>query len=448
VFAVVPPYDARMRGRLLPLVLLGAALVSAGVVAAAQPDQVDGPAKGTALATPSNVLATDIVTVSNAGTLTQSNAVRALEAARAAGATAAIGRTASIGMTQVLRGGNPVQLAPPGMAYPMGTTVLPLDMVAKTMGRSVSALLAPDAVVMGALTASLRGAAAGDTITVNGGAGAQATLRIAAVLPDATIGGTELLMSPAAADRVGITEPGRVVIWNFTSHQAIDNALSYQGLFNTTVRVRRSWDPFDPDSTLGMAETKQALGEFAYVVNSNGTVTLDPGWKSAYITSGSIGGLRLQSGCHSTVRVALQAAMTEVVASGLSGTINYTDANRAGGCFNARFNRLTPESDVGFLSRHTWGMAVDTNTIGSCQGCAPPDMNCRTVQIFRKYGFAWGGNFLVPDGMHFEWVGQRRDQYAYPSRFCPNTGTAAMSPLEVVDTQRGTVFASDGLVAD
>ena len=120
--------------------------------------------------------------------------------------------------------------------------------------------------------------------------------------------------------------------------------------------------------------------------------------------------------------------MDEVVASGLAGTINYYDANRAGGCFGPRFNRLTPDSSVGFLSRHSWGQAVDTNTIGSCQGCAPPDMDCRTVQIFRKHGFAWGGNFLTPDGMHFEWVGERRDQFAYPSRFCPNAVSDASGP--------------------
>jgi hypothetical protein len=47
-------------------------------------------------------------------------------------------------------------------------------------------------------------------------------------------------------------------------------------------------------------------------------------------------------------------------------------------------------------------------------------MNCDVVRIFRKHGFAWGGNWRTPDGMHFEWVGERRDQLTYPSRFCPN----------------------------
>ena len=122
--------------------------------------------------------------------------------------------------------------------------------------------------------------------------------------------------------------------------------------------------------------------------------------------------------------------MNEVIASGLEYTINYFHANTAGGCYVPRFNRLTPNSSIGFLSRHTWGQAVDTNTVGSCQGCAPPDMDCRTVRIFRKHGFAWGGNFLTPDGMHFEWVGKRRDVGLYPSRYCGNTNAGSLAALD------------------
>jgi hypothetical protein len=64
------------------------------------------------------------------------------------------------------------------------------------------------------------------------------------------------------------------------------------------------------------------------------------------------------------------------------------------------------------------------NTVSNCQGCTP-HMNCDVVRIFRRHGFAWGGNWRTPDGMHFEWVGEPRDQISYPSRFCPNNAGGA-----------------------
>jgi hypothetical protein len=76
------------------------------------------------------------------------------------------------------------------------------------------------------------------------------------------------------------------------------------------------------------------------------------------------------------------------------------------------------------------------------------------VQIFRKHHYAWGGNFLVPDGMHFEWVGEARNTLQYRSRYCPNPPvaksqpTAASSPRStsaaVSVTARATMFSQDG----
>ena len=30
-------------------------------------------------------------------------------------------------------------------------------------------------------------------------------------------------------------------------------------------------------------------------------------------------------------------------------------------------------------------------------------MDPRVVKVFEHWGFNWGGNFLIPDGMHFEY---------------------------------------------
>ena len=417
------------------------------VVAVGSSDSINGPAAATQVAVPATPVASEVVTVYNSGELRADVAERSLAAARGAGASVAFGRSASVGMVGLYRGNAVVQAPPSGFAYPMGTTVLPLDVVGRTMGRDVSRHLAPDALVMGALSASLRGAQAGDSVLLVSGSGAGVWFRVAAVLPDAKVGGTEFLMSAQGGDRLGIARLSRVVMWGFPSRASIDASLAANGLVSTSVRIRRSWDPADPDDTIGMAQTKATLGEFAYRVNANGSVSQDAAWVNAYLPAGREllnGSIPIRARCHNTVKPAIQAALAEVAAAGLAGTINVTDANTAGGCHLARFNRLTPDSALGFLSRHSWGMALDTNTVGSCQGCAPPDLDCRTVRIFRKYGFAWGGNFLTPDGMHFEWVGERRDLLAYPSRFCPNVATGALT-LDNAESGAARLYADDGL---
>ncbi len=446
-----------MPRRILPLAAIAAVVAIAVPVLAAGPDEIDAPAVALDTAVPASPLAADVVSVYNSGPLDDSVAAAAFAAARDAGGTAAISRSAAVPMRRVLRGAAVVQQAPSGYAYPMSTTVLPNGVVGRVMGRDVSAVLSPSTIVMSALTAGLRGAQAGDTIEVVVAGGAIVTMTIGAVVDDAVTGGTELLMSPAAADRLGINRLSQVVIWGFESRSALDQALAARGLITTSIRVRRSWDAFDPDLTLGYARTKQALGEFAYRVSSNGSVFVDSAWESANIIYGSVGQspyrLTLPTGCHRTVRASLAAAMDEAIEAGVADSIDYGHANTAGGCYVRRFNRLTPNSSIGFLSRHTWGMAVDTNTLGSCQGCAPPDFvthprGCDLVRIFRKHGFAWGGNFLTPDGMHFEWVGEPRDRFEYPSRYCPNTASGSRpddGARPVGETARATIFAHDGL---
>lgn len=126
-----------------------------------------------------------------------------------------------------------------------------------------------------------------------------------------------------------------------------------------------------------------------------------------------------------------------MAAAGLAGAIDVANANSYGGCYITRFSRVSGQ--IGFLSRHTYGMALDTNTLSNCGGCRPR-MNCDVVRIFRRHGFAWGGNFRRPDGMHFEWVGERRDQISYPSAYCPNV----VQPL--AQSQTGATLGMSVLV--
>ena len=124
--------------------------------------------------------------------------------------------------------------------------------------------------------------------------------------------------------------------------------------------------------------------------------------------------------------------------------IEVSNANAYGGCYNPRYSR-----NSGFLSRHSYAMALDTNTVSNCAGCRPPPMDCRVVRIFRRHGFAWGGNFRQPDGMHFEWVGEPRDQISYPSTYCPNRVNPLVESAPRAPIGVGVLTAGDvGVVHD
>jgi hypothetical protein len=426
-----------------------ASALGLGAIAFGALGVVDGPASVDTGAAP--VASTGgVASVSDIGTLDADLEVAAIGAARDVGAAATTGRSASVGMLRVLRGGSIVQQAPDGFRIPMAVTALPPAAIANLMGRDISGVLGPDSVVMGALTAGLRGAQAGDRIELVAADGSVRSMTIARIAPDAQVGGTELVMTYAAADALGVTTVTRVVVWGITSPAAFDGALAARGVLGRReTRVARSWDPPNPDSTLSTARTKALLGEFAYQLTTGDVMVQEAAWQAANLPGGREllnDAIAIRARCHHRVTADLRAALAEVAAAGLAAAIDVANANTYGGCHNARFNRINGE--LGVVSRHAWAMALDINTVTNCQGCVP-QMHCDVVRIFRRHNFAWGGNFLRPDGMHFEWVGERRDEVAGPSRYCPNTG---QSPTDAYDGSpavpgdaRATLFADDGL---
>ncbi|MEO6122359.1 MAG: M15 family metallopeptidase, partial [Ilumatobacteraceae bacterium] len=361
------------------------------------------------------------------------------------------------GMRSVRRNGTAFKAAPTDFQFPISVTALPVNAIGPIMGNDVSAVIGAGRVVMGARGAALNGAQVGDTLELVADDGSSKIFTIGLVADDGAVGGAEVVMSPAMADTLGVVIETRVVMWGFSSRGAVDAALDESGLTaRSDTRIRRSWDAVDPDSTLGLVATKRLLGEFAYSVAADDTVSLTGDWSATYLPAGRellVAEIPIRARCNNTIRADLVAALTEVAQRGLADAIEVANANAYGGCFNARFNRLS--AALGSLSRHAWGGALDTNTVSNAQGSVP-QMNCDVVRIFRKHNFAWGGNFLTPDGMHFEWVGTRRDQLQYPSKYCPNLADASMTTgaaaeggwpstkSVVIGAARDTLFADDG----
>lgn len=137
-----------------------------------------------------------------------------------------------------------------------------------------------------------------------------------------------------------------------------------------------------------------AVGTFSYRWFADGSVQPDPAWVAANIRTESVPILGRVTG-HKVLFPQLRGALDEVVARGLAHEIH---PEEYGGCYVPRFIGRDPGQG---LSLHTWGIALDLNVPGNPRG-VPGEINRDVVAIFKKWGFAWGGDWRWTDPMHFE----------------------------------------------
>jgi hypothetical protein len=315
----------------------------------------------------------------------------------------------------------PLKSAPAGAHYPVSATAMEPWAGAGLHGESFGQVLAKNQLVLSQTAATLRKARVGDALDIRKFSGPAGVVRvhIGAIVPDSNAP-SEMTMSLWTAASLGFSRPSSVQIWGYRSQPEIEAALARRGLNRAGVRIGRSWDPPSPDSTLGLGRTKALLGEFWYRNLVGGAIQIDPAWFQANVSPRvTFAGVPIRASCHVKVNPYIQGALREIAAAGLSPLVNVSNTNSVGGCFAPREIRPSGGTTGGSLSRHTWAMALDMNVSTNQMG-AVPQMDCRIVRIFRKWGFAWGGNFTTPDGMHFEWVGQARHNIWFPSRYCPN----------------------------
>ena len=150
------------------------------------------------------------------------------------------------------------------------------------------------------------------------------------------------------------------------------------------------------DAVLPQLLIKKTFGEFSARPLADGTIVVDPEWRRRNILTTTVPILGTVT-CHRAMIPQLRDAMSDLDRLGLAHTI---DRSEYGGCFAARFIGFEPR---GRLSHHTWGVAIDINVTDNAFA-TKADQDPRLVEVMERHGFTWGGRWLVPDGMHFEWV--------------------------------------------
>jgi D-alanyl-D-alanine carboxypeptidase len=309
--------------------------------------------------------------------------------------------------------GQSVDRPPAGMAIPLdlaGAAPQPLAPFLPDADRSLLAALDRGEAILGATSARLRRLGPGATLRIGVPGGFQApqgdtltgrAVRVAGVVPDQDVGGHELLVSRREAatlgqttDRYLLVEPAPGTPW-----QALAGRLRALLPSGARLRIRgpgqAAWLR-QGDAVLPQALEKALLGEFVAkpLPAPGGWITIDPAWVAGHIVTAQVPILG-QVTCNRAMIPQLHGALAEVVRRGLGHLV---DPGDYAGCYAPRVIAGDPGPSI---AHHAWGSAIDLNARANPQGL-PPHQDRRLVAIFERWGFTWGGRWLVPDAMHFE----------------------------------------------
>lgn len=152
----------------------------------------------------------------------------------------------------------------------------------------------------------------------------------------------------------------------------------------------------DPGATqtavLTGGSVAEAVGTFRYTVLGAGRIAPEQSWVDANIRTEPVPILGSMT-CHRVVFPQLRAALLEIEQRGLADEINVEEY---AGCFYPRFIAGSQQ-----LSLHSFGIAFDINVPGNQRGTTG-EIDRDVVSIFKRWGFAWGGDWSWTDPMHFE----------------------------------------------
>jgi D-alanyl-D-alanine carboxypeptidase-like protein len=298
--------------------------------------------------------------------------------------------------------GEVVDRPPAGDAIPLDTaSVDPMTFArfVPAADRPSIAALAGGEAILGATSAGLRGLGVGSILRLGG-----EDVRVAAILPDQLVGAAEVVVSERMGARIGVTharyalvrpDPGRLVTPEAFRHR-LTGLLPVTLGIDRAVQVRAPGDtPFfrAGDAVLPPVIVKSLFGEFAArPARRAGTIEIDPGWVSTHIVTTRVPVLGRVT-CNRAMLPQLQIAMRRLRSAGLSDAIRSYE-----GCFMPRYIGW---SDANMLSYHSWGIAFDVNVASNIRG-STPHQDPAMVRLLGRWGFAWGGSWIVPDGNHFE----------------------------------------------
>jgi hypothetical protein len=281
--------------------------------------------------------------------------------------------------------------------------VIPLDTLAVNPEAYASfyndadavAALQPGQVLLSETSSRLRRIGPGGWLELANGI----SMPVVAVVPDVLVGGAEAMVHVASADALGVGRERFMLTRHTGDVTALETRVQRDVVGgDRPARVRpAAGEPFlrHGMGVLSQAQVKERFGEFSYRRSGSGReIVQDPRWREAHIVRRRVPILGVVR-CHEAIMPQLAGALGELEERGLAHTV---DRSGYAGCWNARMtNRLDA------LSRHAWGITVDLNWPGNPVG-GPSTQDPELIATFERWGFTWGGEWLLADPVHFEHI--------------------------------------------
>lgn len=266
----------------------------------------------------------------------------------------------------------------------------------ETLREDIVAALGRGEAVLGETSAQIRRLGPGGTLAFGDN-----EVRVGAVAPDEVVGWSEMLVSRKVGSELGISTDRYLLA---LAPAELDEQ-GFEGIIRDHLPGQDYVRVEEPGGTRYVRVAsgvnppvvmKTVFGEFSAYPRSDDPAFLNmsPEWYEENIETRRVPILGDVT-CNVAFFPALEGALQELVDRDLDHLIHIYS-----GCYAAR---TVARRDTAPPSQHAYGAAIDIDAPTNGFGDTTPAMDMRVVRVFERWGFIWGGNFLIPDGMHFEY---------------------------------------------
>ena len=333
----------------------------------------------------------DVITISQPGVLYYSVTNQILESVNNLESNVTFIGRANIGLEKIIDTNNVESLTTDeNYLYSLSIKTIESKYADLFYSNQITELIQKNKIIVSEFTAEQYSINVGDTLVLVGMNEVTFEIEVGEIVPDAELGWFEAVVNKEVGYQLGINRNIQAIIWDnkVTENHFVE---LYKNIEYKRLRVTFKDAKPNKNWVLPTALVKKYFGDFQIKEKDGTWIIVEPAWRNANIERKNMPIIG-RATCNKIMWEPLLGALNQVIEEGLQNTLSKDEFQKSGGCYAPR--RINRFNAGGAISRHAWGIAIDINVKS---GYHP-----RVVEIFNKWGFAWGGTWTSPDEMHFE----------------------------------------------